>query len=664
MSLFACCFGTLAQGRGISHSGDQLHEFLRKMVSPWRRFSGNYTVDTLRAMYADSETAYGLMQTAIATEAGSEQQWQAATRLNEYLLVMMLCNLPPLPAGVGKVVVDVDADAGVDVDVDADAGVDAGQLRAVAATTAALVVGMLDDATLGRRANAGLVALFDAACESDVAVSHVWGSPALVAPDERAAAANQWRAPQSFPPGAVCRGWTVGARFVRKFLVFLGDRVWMDAFCVPQCCPSHKAPYIERMYKNYLLARATVAVGDLKAGLPKSPRAAFLQLVAEGWFKRAWTVQELGIARDVWLVYDDRNGHRADSTQSSKSATESGTAGKDYQRARMFDVIHELLLEATGFNPPQNKPTIDKAELFWIAYSYRAIRASVFDLDPAQNVTALMQGRTAYHAEDMVYSLANLCGIEMKAEYSNENDEDSESRKLSRSLQAAQAWIQFANCASQQHSNIGLYATSCVPLKQKGLSAIPDIGYDIQPIWPRGRRMRILSGSNTGLNINSWTLNNILSTTAPIPTNPIGNSPRAVKDFINQVLEDGANSMIKSNSSIFLDAKAYAPWIGNCINDQQSRDGSRWQIVSFSPYMGSSISNDGGLTIILTFTPDVQTTICTVLLVLADEKSDLKAYTCLLVQQDTNDDVYNVVGHLWYFSHKTLAGNEKRLLVA
>src|SRR5688572_20484358 len=79
------------------------------------------------------------------------------------------------------------------------------------------------------------------------------------------------------------------------------------------------------------------------------------------------------------------------------------------QRTRMFDMLHTLLRETVGLTASHpNAPPISRADIFSPAHSHRAIRACVFDLDPAQNVTASMQGRDAYHRVDLISALANL----------------------------------------------------------------------------------------------------------------------------------------------------------------------------------------------------------------------------------------------------------------
>ncbi|KAI8808529.1 hypothetical protein BJ742DRAFT_272166 [Cladochytrium replicatum] len=601
-----------------------LSDFLSAVIDPWRIFNSDYSAgNSLPQVYADCETAFAKAAERVRDlSGGSERLKQAGTRLNEYLIIMMLCNLPALES--------------------AEQLISGEKLTSLLENTIFLVVDMVDDRTLGTHPNEALIGLYDQTPTQDVAISHVWGYPMLVAPSETGTARSRFTTAHSFPEEATCSSWMIGERLVQKFLAFLGDRVWMDAFCVPQCCKAHKGPYVETMFKHYVSSRATVAVSEMSK-VPSTPRDAFVKLVEEGWFKRAWTVQELGLARDVFIVYAPQNDPDR-------------LHGGELTNVRMFDVIHELLLESVGYSniglgKANSELPITREDIFWTAYSYRAIRASVFDLDPAQNVTALMQGRSAHYPVDVVFALANLCGVQMKADYSKYE-------QLSEELQIAEAWMDFAKAYAKQRGGMGLYVTSCVSMDVSGLGAVPNVGYDVQPIWPRGRRMRVTDASWRGLSIRSVVFDNLIPKGRPIQTEGINgsNSPADVKNFIENFIN------VNKYNPVVAAAEAYAPWVGNCIKDQQSKQQSRWMQQAYTPHMAAIVDAEN-LIIVLTASPVDDIGSLTPMLVLSDERSGLKVYTCALLKA-TEDHAFKMVGHLWLFSQRTLHGSEKDLTIA
>ncbi|KAJ1525610.1 hypothetical protein HK096_000166, partial [Nowakowskiella sp. JEL0078] len=252
----------------------------------------------------------------------------------------------------------------------------------------------------------------------------------------------------------------------------VGSKFWMDVMDVPQCCQDHKKLHIPGMFVIYGRADKTIIVMDKstaengKNKYPISFPRGLIGLLDGGWFTRAWTLQELAMARDIWVEKEN---------------------GKDRLGNELMNAMRVMSMTDESYmlqnsKLPQN--TSVHEALYKASHSFRNSRLFIVSSFPHRDPTLLMEGRDATYKVDKIYALANMCGLAIDVDYSNKNDVE-------------KAWSELIQLNLFSQSRYWNIWPSGLTISQKpGCSMLPDVGSEARVFWPTSKQIKICGFKN------------------------------------------------------------------------------------------------------------------------------------------------------------------------
>ncbi|KAJ1557908.1 hypothetical protein HK096_004649 [Nowakowskiella sp. JEL0078] len=438
-----------------------MHRVLLNASLPWKEF--------LSKEWPDKACPLHLIRTGIDNMHREVDIWiqeqenhptlgtlpsHAFRRMNEHYSLILYEHVNMLFRGSGNIV-----DGNVVID-NLNSTMKAGSLQ---------FIKLIEEKKLGSVFNWRVLRLHAERAEREVAISHVWGHGGkLVAPKDSGEYEEYLEIGNNEHALYCCSsGWKVGIRFWKKISRFVGSKFWMDVMDVPQCCTDHKKLHIPGMFVIYGRADKTIIVMDKsiaengKNKYPTSFPSGLIGLLDGGWFTRAWTLQELAMARDIWVEKEngmDRLGNELMNAMRVMSMTD-----------------ESYMLQNSKL--PQN--TSVHEALFKASYSFRNSRLFIVSSFPHRDPTLLMEGRDATYKVDKIYALANMCGLAIDVDYSNKNDVE-------------KAWSELIQLNLFSQSRYWKIWPSGLTVSQKpGCSMLPDVGSEARVFWPTSRQIEI-----------------------------------------------------------------------------------------------------------------------------------------------------------------------------
>jgi len=150
-------------------------------------------------------------------------------------------------------------------------------------------------------------------------------------------------------------------RFIRRHLKKLSENpdkdvpFWMDTLVCPVGKESErvdrlKKKAISQIFRVFQESEFTVIIDNglwrMHPGEPDKPVQAAMKILASGWMRRLWTLQEAFISKKLFVIFQE-TGPRHDNWQNLDSLVEEIAPSKDVLTAPLMKVVRDQLLNNT-----------------------------------------------------------------------------------------------------------------------------------------------------------------------------------------------------------------------------------------------------------------------------------------------------------------------------